>query len=88
MQRIPDPPPFDRNALDLQPVRCPGTIERKDKEVIPCPSMIDRRETALDRAVHEQKCNRCNCLYTYRLNERGEVEVLSMLLSERSRQKA
>jgi len=63
----------------LVPVRCPGRIRYPSGDVGFCPSIIDRREVKLDRAVHEVKCQRCGCLYTYRLNEDGNLVLLSML---------
>jgi hypothetical protein len=67
-----------RNDYDLRPVLCPGTFRAKDGKDWPCPNLIDRREVLRDLAVHEYKCPRCLCLYTYRFNADGEVVVLSM----------
>jgi hypothetical protein len=71
--------PSSRNDYDLRPVRCPGRIKYPSGEFGFCPAIIDRREVMLDRAVHEVKCQRCGCLYTYRLNDQGDLVLLSML---------
>lgn len=81
---------FSRNEYILTPVRCPGEIEFADGEIKSCTVLIDRREVDEDKAVHENKCMRCDSLYVYRFNERGELVVLSMTKpppKKRSRQR-